>query len=305
MKFGICLPIRLDADAQANIDIAKAAEDLGFDSVWASDHVVIPSGRSGIYTEYFYDPFMLLTYIASETSKILIGTSIIILPYRNPVVTAKMAATLDVISGGRLIFGVGPGWMREEFEALGIPFNARGRMTDEYIETIKSLWEDEDPVFEGEFCSFSGIKFEPRPLQQPRPPVWIGGSSDRALRRAALLGDGWHPTWVSPGDVGEGIKKIQSIAEEEGRGAKNLTYCVRNRVAILESGAGAGDLSGKKSREPAFSMRGTADEITDYIGEYGSLGVSHMVFDPDAEDVGEIYYMMDILSKRILPSFRD
>ncbi len=305
MKFGICLPIRLDADAQANIDMARAAEDLGFDSVWASDHIVIPSKRSGMFTEYFHDPFILLSFIASETSKILIGTSIIILPYRNPVVTAKMAATLDVLSGGRLIFAVGPGWMREEFEALGVPYDARGRMTDEYIEVIRALWEMDDPEFKGEFCSFSNIKFEPKPVQKPGPPVWIGGSSGRALRRAALLGDGWQPTWVSPGDVGEGIKKIKSIADKEGRDPGKLTYSVRNRVNILVSGAGAGDLSVKKSNEPAFSMRGTGAEIADYIDEYKRLGVSHIAFDPDAEDMEQIYKMMEILSKEVLPAFRD
>ena len=110
---------------------------------------------------------------------------------------------------------------------------------------------------------------------------------------------------MSPGDVGEGIKKIKSIAEEEGRGTENLTYSVRNRVNILKSGEGAGDLSGKKSRDPSFSLRGTADEIADYINEYKGLGVSHIVFDPQAEDVAEIYYMMEILSKRILHAFRD
>lgn len=305
MKFGICLPIRLDTDVHTNVRIARAAEDLGFDSVWASDHIVIPFRRSGMFTEHFYDPFILLTFIASETSKIQIGTSIIILPYRNPVVAAKMAATLDVLSGGRLIFGAGPGWMREEFEALGVPYDARGRMADEYIRIIRTLWEMDDPEFKGEFFSFSHIKFEPKPVQKPGPPVWIGGSSGRALERAALLGDGWQPTWVSPGDVGEGIKKIKSISEKEGRDPGKLTYSVRNRVNILVSGAGAGDLSVKKSNEPAFSMRGPGAEIADYIDEYRRLGVSHIAFDPDADDVGEIYDMMEILSKEILPAFKD
>ncbi len=305
MKFGICLPIRLDADVHANVGIARAAEDLGFDSVWASDHIVIPSRRSGMFTEYFHDPFMLLTFIASGTSKILIGTSIIILPYRNPVVVAKMAATLDILSGGRLIFGAGPGWMREEFEALGVPYGARGRMTDEYIRIIRTLWEMNDPEFKGEFFSFSGIKFEPKPVQKPGPPVWIGGSSGRALERAALLGDGWQPTWASPMDVGEGIKKIKSIAEKEGRDPGKLTYSVRNRVKVIKHGAGAGDSSVGKSNEPAFSMRGTADGIADYIDGYKRLGVSHIAFDPDAGDMGEVYEIMEILSKEILPAFRD
>ena len=305
MKFGICLPIRLDADAQSNIEIAKAAEEMGFDSVWASDHVVIPAGRTGMFSEYFYDPFILLTYIAAETSKILIGTSVIILPYRNPVVTAKTASTLDLVSGGRLIFGVGPGWLREEFEALGVQFDMRGRMTDEYIKAIRTLWEEDRPEYEGEFCSFSGIKFYPKPLQKPRPPIWIGGSSGRALRRAALLGDGWQPTWASPADVGEGITAIKSIADEAGRDPADLTFSVRNRLKILKSDAGGKGSNDQRPNEPSFSLRGNAGEIADYIAQYGELGVSHIVFDPDADDLKEIFYMMEAVSKKIMPVFGD
>ena len=123
MKFGICLPIRLSITAHDNIEIAKCAELLGFDSIWASDHVVMPEKHLGSFSEVFYDPFMLLSYIAAETSTIKLGTSVIILPYRNPVVVAKMIATLDQLSEGRVMFGIGPGWMREEYSALSVPFD--------------------------------------------------------------------------------------------------------------------------------------------------------------------------------------
>ncbi len=300
MKFGICLPIRLDTDARTNVDMAKAAEDMGFDSVWASDHVVIPEKRAGLFTEYFYDPFVLLAYIASETSKIQIGTSVAILPYRNPVVTAKMAATLDILSGGRLVFGVGPGWMREEFEALGVPYESRGRMTDEYIEIMKTLWEKDDPEYKGEFFSFSDVRFDPKPVQKPRPPVWIAGSSERAMRRAALSGDGWQPTGVSPEDVAEGMAKIKSYAEETGRDPGGITFSVRNRVKILEP-----ETKSESNVPAVFTMRGAPDEIAEYIQEYKSRGVSHMIFDPDARDTKEIFDMMESLSKEVLPLFKE
>lgn len=301
MKFGICLPIRLDASAHANVEIAKTAEELGFDSVWVSDHVVIPAKRSGIFTEHFYDPFILLAYIASATTRILLGTSVIILPYRNPLVTAKMAATLDVISNGRLVLGAGPGWMREEFEALGIPYDNRGGMTDEYIEIIKTLWEKDDPEFDGEFFSFSDLRFNPKPVQKPRPPVWIAGSSARALRRAALYGDGWQPTGISPGEAAEGIGKIKSIADEAGRDAGGLTFSVRNRVKIHRPGR---DTNGEPGNAAVYTMRGTPDEITDYVYQYERRGFSHIVFDPDAEDLQEIFYTMETISEEIMPSFR-
>lgn len=302
MKFGICLPIRLDAAASTNVKIAKAAEALGFDSVWASDHVVIPARRSGIFTEYFYDPFTLLAFISSVTSRILLGTSVIILPYRNPLVTAKMAASLDVVSGGRLLFGVGPGWMREEFEALGIPYESRGRMTDEYIEIIKTLWEKDDPKYEGEFFTFYDVGFDPKPLQKPGPTVWIAGSSERAMRRAALYGNGWQPTGASPDDVAEGIQKIRSIAVDAGREASGIKFSVRNRVKILGPGL---ETKSEPNAPTVFTMRGTPDEIAECIQEYKSRGVSHMIFDPDAGDTKEIFDMMETLSKEVLSSFKE
>jgi len=159
MKFGICLPIRLSLTAQDNVDIAKSAELLGFDSIWASDHVVMPQRHLGSFSEVFYDPFMLLSFIAAETSTIKLGTSVIILPYRNPVVVAKMVATLDGLSEGRVIFGVGPGWMKEEYDSLSVPYEKRGRRTNEYIQALKELWTSDDPEYDGEFCGFSNIKF--------------------------------------------------------------------------------------------------------------------------------------------------
>lgn len=303
MKFGICLPIRIEADAESNVNIARTAEELGFDSVWASDHVIMPESRVGMFSENFYDPFILLSYIAAETSRISIGTSVIILPYRNPVVVAKMIATLDALSGGRVIFGVGPGWMKEEFETLGVPHSARGRMTNEYLRAIKALWETDSPGFEGEFMNFSGIKFYPKPLQKPHPPVWIAGSSVYAIKRAVRFGDGWHPTWVSPEDVERGIAELRSVAGEEGRDLSGFAYTVRNRIKIVEDGSEK--LPDEKGNEPSFVLRGTVGEIKEYIAEYKELGVSHIVLDPDVDNADEIFEIMETLAEDVFPEFRD
>lgn len=305
MKFGLCLPIRLEADAQTNVKIAKTAEELGFDSVWASDHVIVPEKRLGMFSEYFYDPFVLLSSIAAVTSRIIVGTSVIILPYRNPVVVAKMIATLDVLSEGRVIFGVGPGWMKEEFEVLGVPVESRGRMTNEYIKAITTLWQEDDPEFDGEFCSLSDIKFYPKPMQKPRPPIWIAGASKYAVKRAAVLGDGWHPTWVTPEDVEKGIADLRSIAEENGRDLENFTFSVRNRLKILSVKDTENSSVKNENDDTVFSLRGTPSEIREYIGQYKQAGVTHVVFDPAADDVEEIFYIMDVVANEIIPGFKD
>jgi len=300
LKFGICLPIRLDADAGANVRIAKRAEELGYDSVWVSDHVVIPEKRAGMFTDEFHDPFMLLSSIAAGTSRIIVGTSVIILPYRNPLVTAKMAATLDVLSGGRLVFGVGPGWMREEFEALGVPFGSRGRMTDEYIKVIRELWRSERPEFHGEFVDFSNVGFYPKPVHTPGPPVWVAGASRHAVRRAALLGDGWQPTAVSPGDIRADMDELRRIAAEAGRGLDGFTFSLRNRLRFSDDteapkpGIGA----------PAFTLTGSVSRVRDYIAEYIEDGVSHILFDPDAGDLDEYYGIMETAAEEIMPGFK-
>jgi probable F420-dependent oxidoreductase len=301
MEFGICLPIRLSLEAQSNINIAKRAEELGFDSIWVSDHVVMPEKHIGMFSEVFYDPLMLLSYIAAETSEIKIGTSVIILPYRNPVVVAKMIATLDVLSQGRVIFGVGPGWMREEYDALSVPYEKRGARTNEYIRAIKELWMSDEPSFEGEFCSFSNIKFYPKPFKTPHPPIFIAGSSDYAIKRAVEYGDGWQPTWVSPEDVEEGISKLCKIADEKGRDLSTFTYSVRNRLHILDKDYEPLNNNEGTNDDPPFVLCGTVSEITDYIKSYRDLGVSHLVFDPVAESLDDIFHTMEVVSREIMP----
>ncbi|TFG77069.1 MAG: LLM class F420-dependent oxidoreductase [Thermodesulfobacteriales bacterium] len=301
VKFGICLPIRLSLEAKDNIEIAKAAENYGIDSIWVSDHVVMPEKHLGSFSEVFYDPFMLLSYIAAETSTIELGTSVIILPYRNPVVVAKMIATLDVLSEGRVIFGVGPGWMREEYDALSIPYEKRGARTNEYIRAIKELWVNDDPKYKGKFCSFSDIKFYPKPLQKPHPPVFIAGASDYAIKRAVELGDGWQPTWVSPEDVKEGISKLETVAAEKGKDLSNFTYSVRNRLHIIDADYQANNDNNSESDDPPFLLRGTVSEITKSIKDYKKLGVSHIVLDPVVESLDDIFHTMEIVSREIMP----
>ena len=183
-----------EATPEGIIRTACKAEELGFDAVFVNDHIIVDgSPRSASWTNT-YDPLIALSFIAAHTSRIPLGTSVLIMPYRNPIATAKMLATLDQMSGGRVIAGVGVGWNEAEFHALGVPFHERGARTNEYLRIWQACWAPGDVSFTGRFFSFTHMYVNPKPLQQPHPPIWIGGSSDAALRRAATFAQVWQPT---------------------------------------------------------------------------------------------------------------
>ena len=182
------------ATTEAIVNTACKAEELGFDALFVNDHVIVDDSPRSEPWRNVYDPLMVLSYVAARTSKILLGTSVLIMPYRNPIVTAKMIATLDQMSGGRAIAGVGAGWSEAEYDALGVPFHERGARTNEYLRLWKACWEPGPTTFHGRFFSFDAMHVNPKPLRQPHPPIWIGGSGKPSLRRAARYADVWQPT---------------------------------------------------------------------------------------------------------------
>jgi probable F420-dependent oxidoreductase len=190
INFGVC------ADPDAAVRVARAAESSGFESVWTGEHVVLPDPQAppspSPPNTPFLDPAVALAFIAAQTKSLRLGTGIIILPQRNPVVLAKALTSVDRLSKGRLIFGLGAGYLKPEFQALGAPFGDRGRRTDEYIEAIVALWTQDKPEYKGEYVAFGGIQSQPRPVQSPHPPIVVGGMSPSALRRAARYGNGWY-----------------------------------------------------------------------------------------------------------------
>ena len=197
MKIGLYgINIGACVDPAVAIRVARAAEEAGFDSVWTAEHVVLPDPQvppSPAPPDLpFLDPATALAHVAGQTTSLLLATGIIILPQRNPLVLAKELATVDVLSRGRLVFGLGAGYLIPEFEALGIPFAERGARTDEYIEAILALWTQEKPSYDGRFVSFRGVRAEPRPVQKPHPPLVVGGESAGACRRAVSRAHGWY-----------------------------------------------------------------------------------------------------------------
>lgn len=183
-----------EASPEAIVAAAKKAEEVGFDAIFVNDHIIVgDDARSAPWTNV-YDPFVSMSFIAAHTTRIGVGVSVLIMPYRNPIGSAKALATLDRMSGGRVIAGIGVGWNEAEFAALGVPFHERGARTTEYLRLWQACWAPGKVSFAGKFVSFAGMHVSPKPLQQPHPPIWIGGASDAALRRAARFAAVWQPT---------------------------------------------------------------------------------------------------------------
>ena len=297
MKFGAALPnFGKYAERDYLIEIARTAEDLGFDSLWVSDHILIPHSHQG-FGEVFYEPLVILAYIASQTNKIHLGTSVIILPYRNPIVLAKMLSTLDVLSRGRVIFGVGAGWLKEEFLTLGVSYEERGSITDEWIEVLKLLWTVENPVFKGRYHEFSNINFLPRPIQKPHPPIWVGGNSGKAVERAVSYGDGWHPVGLTPDEVAEKAEYLDEMLVAKMKRRSEFVISMRKNLQIVTEGK----LDVMDERE---TLRGTREKITKGLEQYGRAGVSHLVFQVLSGDLKGIVETMKTFSKDIAPALK-
>lgn len=304
MRFGVHLPhIGPFHDGDSMRRFARAVEDMGYDSVWGSDHVVFPAGYQSKYPYSETGDFPLpgnvpwveevtaLTFIAGATTRIRLGTSIIVLPYRNPVLNAKVLGSLDVLSGGRLIVGVGAGWMKEEAEAMGMPFDERGARTDEHIEILKAIWTQDEPRYEGRFYNVPPLKCEPRPLQKPHPPIWVGGHEPPALRRAAKYGDGWHAYRLTPHEVRDKADYIRRKSEEYGRAADAVSLSVRGPLIISDVCV-----------ERAFA--GAPDTIKRLLSEYREAGVEDVVFEPPLmQGIDAALQVLERFSSEIAPEF--
>jgi probable F420-dependent oxidoreductase len=236
MRFGVHLEAHGPYASPERIGgLAARAEALGFESVWVSDHVVVPTesaspypGRQSAFTAAstatYFEPIVTLAWVAGATRRVRVGTNVFLVPLRNPVVAAKQLATLDALSGGRLVLGVGVGWLAEEFDALGQPhFRARGTLADEYLRLYRALWTGEPVSFDGRFYQLPSVRSLPTPIQRPGPPIWVGGNSERALRRAAELGDGWAALRLSVEEFRRGAERLRELAAERGRPVPELT----------------------------------------------------------------------------------
>jgi probable F420-dependent oxidoreductase len=248
----------------------------GFDVAMLSDHVAVTPDVYAIYPTPFYEPFTTLAWLAGMTS-IELGTTVIVLPYRHPLLVARMTANLDNLSGGRLIFGVGIGWAAEEYRALSVPYELRGQLTDEYLSAIITAWTHEVASFQGEYVSFTNVHTGPLPAQRPHPPIWVGGQSWPAIRRAVRFGTAWHPLDVHVGWLEhEGLPLLRQAAVNQGRDVPALAPRVKIRLRDrplpeTERRTGEGDLR----------------QIEDDLHRLLSLNPTHVVLDSDDPDVDD------------------
>lgn len=281
MKFGLAFASSVGTDADSALEICRCAEALGFDSVWGGEHVVRPTQIASPYpyTEDgqmpgetdtpIPDPIVWLAYVAAAAPRVRLGTCILILPQRNPVVLAKELATLDLLSGGRLELGIGVGWLKEEFEVLGIPWERRGARTDESIAAMRALWRGPHAEYHGEFVDFGPSTCSPRPVQE-RVPIIVGGDTPAAVRRAARLGDGYFPGTSDAAELAARIRELSQAARARGRDPEEIAVHAIFGSQMAEPVAGAeqlAELGVSRAMVPAFFFGGPGG--LDRLAEFG------------------------------------
>ena len=313
MEYGFSVPNRGPMATPHDMAVlAERGEEMGFGIIIVPDHIVIPAS---IASRYPYSPsgeytgtgecleqLTTLSFLAGHTSRVRLLSSVMVLPHRNPVLAAKVLATIDVLSQGRLTVGCGVGWMREEFEAIGAPrFEERGRVSDEYIRVFKELWTSDSPSFDGEYCRFDGVLFEPKPVQKPHPPIWIGGESPPALRRAGRLGDAWYPNSsnarfpVRNGrEYAASAARVRGHAEEAGRDPQ--------KIALAYTLGWYNDREAMRDEEGCrLTFTGTPQQVADDIRAFEDVGVSSLIVVMQGTTVDERLSSMERFSDRVRP----
>ena len=287
LKVGVVLPTyRRLATAENIRRAAQLSESLGFDSVWVTDHVVVPSASVEAFGPTFYEAVTVMSYVAGITSRVQIGAAILIVPYRHPLVLAKMLATADELSGGRVIFGAGLGWLESESKLMGVPHRRRARIADEALGAIRACWESDEPEFHGEVYDFGGFHFAPRPHGNRRLPMLVGGASTAALRRAARFGDGWIGDGQTFEELEVALRQLSHELSAQGRRLSEMEVAMRtglqvaaDRTGITESPSEQGWKSAEFVTAGRTPFRGLREEVVADFKRAASLGVGHLVFE--------------------------
>ncbi|MFN8632706.1 MAG: LLM class F420-dependent oxidoreductase [Chloroflexota bacterium] len=308
MKIGIHLGNNgASASAESIATLAARAEELGFDSVWVSDHIAIPTQIESVYpygppgsfspehTQNFWEAFSVLAFVAGMTKRVELGTSVIVLPQRPPLLIAKQWATLDALSGGRAILGVGAGWMREEFDALGFGglFDKRGVATDEAIRTFRAAWTTDGPIeMAGQAYQFKPVLMWPKPARPGGLPIWIGGHGRRSIRRAAELGDGWQPLRISSEEITGHLGYLHQQLERYGRKPSDVTVSLGVLASTHGSNAGAAE----------WELAGDPDQCADKVVRYVKAGVEHFLVNcPRGSSLAAMLEAYEFVAREVRP----
>ncbi len=337
VSFGVRVPNSGPLTSVDNITrAATEAEQMGFDSIFLHDHVVwsgemhrhhISSGAHEALDEDqaadFFEALTTVGYLAAKTSAVQIGVACLVMPTRNPIYAAKQLATLDHLSGGRLIAGIGLGskasQMSNEFDVFGVPFSARARMTDEYVEAMRAIWTQPWASYSGEHVSFKDAEIFPKPLQRPGPPVWVGGWTDHAARRTGRIGDGWVPGWLSPDEMARGAAIVRETAQQHERDADKITIAVekltvidRDRDAAMARALPTVDTSSKTYERDIDQIQfaidrhifGSVEDVTRRVDEFVQAGVTHFELKFIYPTMDELTRQMELWAEEILPRYR-
>jgi probable F420-dependent oxidoreductase len=291
VRIGVALPNYGPlAGSDSLVRLAQRAEELGADGIWVSDHLVAPVDAHSVYPygpavgptglgiiEEFYEPLVTLAFLAGHTRTVRLGVSAYVMPYRNPVLTAKHVATLDALSCGRVVLAVGTGWLREEFVALDVPFAGRGHRTEDYLAICRALWAGGTTTFDGPSYRLPPVRTGPQPAQRPHPPIWIAGNSQAALTRAARIGDGWHGIDLPPAELAAHVGRLRAACEHSGRDPGAVRVTLR--------------------------VRATADALRRELDAYRAAGLEDLVVGlPRGDDLGGAMRALDEVLRALLPS---
>jgi probable F420-dependent oxidoreductase len=309
MKLGVFLPVSgRAAGPEVLTEAAQQAENLGYDSVWAAERLVNPWEMKTAYPYKdnnqwfvapdvpFLEPLTCLSFLAGVTKRVGLGISVAVLPYRPPLYTARVATSIDTLSKGRLILGVGIGWMIEEFEALGVQFKHRGAMSNEQLQIFNLLWKQERPEFHGKHYNFDPVCVSPRPVQQPRFPIWTGGESEPAQKRAAQYADAWFSYFVkiTPQEMAAKYANVRKLAAEFGRNPDEIKLCCCRPVEI--------------TREPVpqrdDTLEGTPEQLITALKRFKDIGVQHMALQFMVGRWPERKEKIDRFSKEVMPALK-
>ena len=315
MEFGLAIPTRGPLADRASIEaIATRAEALGFSWLAVPDHLIVPRAIDSRYpysdtgafpgsaTGECLEQFTLLAFLAAITARARLLTSVTVVPHRGAIETAKLVSTIDNLSGGRFTFGVGAGWMEEEFKALQVPpFASRGKVTDEIIEACRTLWSDDAPAYDGEFFRFSNVTFLPKPVQRPGVPVWVGGESNAALRRTVRLGDTWFPIHTNPrhpldtaARFRDGVRRLHALAERHGRDPGSIGLAVWSNSY---------DETRPEQRVDGehHLLTGGSSALVDDIGTLAGIGVQQVLLNFLRADLERTLESMQRFADEVMP----
>jgi probable F420-dependent oxidoreductase len=303
VEFGCHLPVFGPAATRENLlTFAREMERLGYDSLWASDHIVVPHTITSRYPysatgqfplppeSNFLEPLTALAMVAGVTERARLGTTVLVLPHRHPVLAAKSLATLDHLSNGRVILGAGVGWMREEIELLGSPFDQRGAWSDEAIRIMRACWRDERTRFQGRFFAFEDIGCYPKPVRGDIP-IWMGGHAKPALRRIVALADGWHAAFPTADGLEAGLRELREECSRQRRRFEEITITLRSGLALRATPGGA----------DRKALQGTPEEIVGDLRRFKALGVSHILMEASYRDLGHMIRTFETFARDIRP----